>query len=334
MSTIDQHAPHDQSGLDAEQPPRRVLLVDISAFAHAAWHGDYPTMDSKGECCRVIRGVVKRLHELREQFEWDLLVSVMDPEGGSLYRLGLYPDYKANRPESDPDFTRQKRALYGQLKALGLNPILKAGIEADDLLGTIAVKEAAAGSIVGVVSPDKDILQIVSDNISIIRPTRDANKNKIFEHYVPQAVFERLGVWPEQVADWLALQGDTSDNIPGVDKVGPTYATQWLQLHGTLENVMANAHTIKGVRGKNLVEMLPMMPTIRLLTTILLDVEIERHEWSNGKASYAEASRIANHLMLSDIHSDWSSESSEWGVEILSAPTAAPRSRSGWGAKM
>ena len=333
MNSSEQGFPGDEQGYE-EAPQRRVLLVDVSAFAHAAWHGTQPYFDNKGQCCRVARGVISRMHELRQNFEWDLIVSVMDPEGGSLYRLGLYPDYKANRPESDPDFTRQKRDLSRHLKALGLNPVVKPGYEADDLLGAIAVKEAAMGSLVAIVSPDKDILQLVSDSISVIRPTKDENKNRIHEHYVPQDVFNRLGVWPEQVADWLALQGDTSDNIPGVDLVGPTVATSWLQEHGSLENIMANADKFKGKRGDNLRSMLPMLPTIRMLTTVLLDVPIEQHEWSSGKSTYAAAQRTAEELILRDDHADWANESAQWGVEILSSPQAAPKSRSGWGAKM
>jgi DNA polymerase I len=327
----------DPAAAAAGPEPKKILLVDTSAFAHASWHGSQPYMDSRGLCCRVARGVVRRLHGVREHFEWDLIVNVMDAEGGSLYRKGLYADYKANRPENDPDFTRQKRELAGWLRALGLNPVAKAGFEADDLLGTIAQREAEAGNFVGIVSPDKDLSQMVSERIFLLRPVKDDIGRNIFETYAPQDVFERFGVWPEQVADWLALQGDSSDNIPGVDKVGPKTATRWLQAHQSLEQIMAAADNEKafpGVSGKNLRDAVAMLPTIKLLTTILRDVPIERHEWSSGKSSFAEADRAARALMLPDEHADWAHEGDGWGIQNVAAAdlVSAPRSRSGWGA--
>lgn len=265
------------------KPPKLVVLVDTNAFIHAAWHGYPERLGSDGLCYRVIHGVISKLHRLERDFQWDLMVAVLDPDEGSLYRKALFPGYKAHRPEEDPDFTRQKSLAEKALREFGVNVWREPGIESDDLLGALAKREAAAGSLVMIVSPDKDIAQMVSESIGLLRPNKgELSLHTPFDYLDAQGVKNKYGVWPHQIADWLALLGDTSDNIPGVDKVGPKTAAKWLEKYGDLETLMACAEEIPGVAGKNLREARDLMPMIKKLTTIQVDLEINSANYLNG----------------------------------------------------
>lgn len=262
---------------------KRVVLVDTNAFIHAAWHAYPSALGPDGLCYRVIHGMISKLHRLERFCAWDLMIAVLDPNEGSLYRKTLFPAYKANRPALDPDFTRQKDHVEKALRAFGVNVWREPGVESDDLLGSMAKREAAKGSFVMIVTPDKDLSQMVAENISILRPIKGEESIKVpFDYMDKDGVKNKYGVWPHQIADWLALQGDASDNIPGVDKVGAKTAAKWLEQYGDLETLMAYAHEIKGVAAKNLHDMRDMMPVVKLLTTIQVDLEIDDSHFLNG----------------------------------------------------
>lgn len=264
---------------------KRVVLVDTNAFIHAAWHGYPERLGEDGKCYRVIHGMISKLHRLERDFQWDMMVAVLDPEEGSLYRKALFPGYKAHRPEEDIDFSRQKSLAESALRDFGVNVWREAGVESDDLLGTLARKEAEAGSLVMIVSPDKDLAQMVNPSIGLLRPNKgEMSIQTPFDYLDAHGVKAKYGVWPHQVADWLALLGDASDNIPGVDKVGPKTAAKWLEAYGDLETLMACSHEIKGAAGQNLREAREILPLLKKLTTIQTELEIDPASYLNGKA--------------------------------------------------
>lgn len=274
---------------------RRVVIVDISAFAHAAWHGYPESTGADGQCYRVLHGVLSKLHRLERDYAWDSLLAALDPEGGSLYRKSIYPAYKANRPAPEPDFTRQRAHIDEMLREFGI-PIAKVhGVESDDVIGTIARREANAGALVMVVTPDKDMAQLVQEGIGMLRPLRmTAPGDPAFEYLTEQGVFDRYGVWPNQIPDWLALIGDTVDNIPGVDKVGPKTAARWLQKYGDMETLLTRSEELSGVAAKNLRDARALLPMVKMLTTIQHDVEVgSLEELASGSQTTHERSEQA-----------------------------------------
>lgn len=263
--------------------PKRVVLVDTNAFIHAAWHGYPERLGEDGKCYRVIHGMISKLHRLERDFQWDMMVAVLDPDEGSLYRKALFPGYKAQRPEEDVDFSRQKSLAEAALRDFGVNVWREAGVESDDLLGSLARKEAEAGSLVMIVSPDKDLAQMVNESIGLLRPNKgEMSIQTPFDYLDAAGVKAKYGVWPHQVADWLALLGDSSDNIPGVDKVGPKTAAKWLEAYGDLETLMACAEEIKGVAGQNLREAREVLPLLKKLTSIQTHLEFDPGNYMNG----------------------------------------------------
>jgi DNA polymerase-1 len=212
---------------------------------------------------------------------FDHLFHVLDSERGSFARLTMYPEYKGQRSATPPLLAAQKALLPRVLRAFGQNVVQKAGVEADDLIGTLARRYAALGHEVLVVSQDKDLMQLVKDGqITLARyvaaSPNDTRKTHAF--YEEAEVMEKFGVRPEQIVDWLALVGDAADNIPGAFKVGEKTASSLLAEYGSLASIMTNAASIKGALGRNLMEALPMLPLYRRLTQVIDDVEFEELE--------------------------------------------------------
>lgn len=255
---------------------QRVLLVDVSAFSHMAWHAYPDCYDKDGRNVKVLSGILSKIRRLERSYEWDCLVSVMDPEGGSLHRKAIYPEYKAHRPEPEEDFTRQRRGLFQQLRVLGLNPLMVPGVESDDVIASLSLKMAFEGHLVMMVSPDKDMAQMVEshENVAWLRPVRDDGSGAGFEFLDSSGVMEAFGVWPRQIPDFLALVGDVSDNLPGVPKVGKKTAAKLLEKYGTAESILAMADEIPGVVGANLRGARDLLPTVKRLTTLLTDVDV------------------------------------------------------------
>lgn len=259
---------------------KRVLLIDANALVHAAWHGYPERLGPDQRCYRVVHGFLSKLHRLERDYEWDKWLAVFDPEGGSLYRKALYPDYKANRPEMDPDLRRQKEELEQALERFGVPKLKVHGVETDDVIGSIATKEAASGNLVAIMSPDKDMGQLVTERIGLLRPIKgEAGIQTPFDYLDEQGVRARYGVWPKQMADWLALIGDSADNIPGVDKVGPKTAAKLLEEHGDLRTLLTRADQIRGVVGENLRNSKSVLLLAQKLTTIQVDLDVP--DWTS-----------------------------------------------------
>lgn len=258
--------------------PRRIILLDSSSFLHRFFHGYPPRtgrLDGQPVEAAALFGYTKYLCALPQELEYEGLIHVLDNADGSAFRKEIYPAYKANRQEKVPELIRQEALLGPLLNALGQRTLQAPGVEADDLIGSLARKLADQGDEVLIITGDKDLMQLVEDGKIVMASYKDQGPDRRKEHvFIESAqVVEKFGIRPDQVADYLALVGDSVDNIPGVHKVGPKTAANWLNQYGTLATLMTHAHEIKGAAGERLREALPMLPTYRRLTGCL-DVEV------------------------------------------------------------
>ncbi|HEY1057616.1 MAG TPA: DNA polymerase I [Limnobacter sp.] len=252
---------------------KRLLLVDGSSYLYRAFHAMPDLRNRAGEPTGAIYGMVNMLRRLRADFPSDALTSnciacIFDAPGKT-FRDDLYPEYKANRSSMPEDLAAQIPHIYEVTKALGWPVIAEPGIEADDVIGTLAQTALRQGFDEVVISTgDKDLAQLVNDKIRLV----DTMKNSVMTR---DAVFEKFGVYPEQIIDYLTLVGDTVDNVPGVEKVGPKTAAKWLAEYKTLDGVVANADQIGGKVGENLQKALDWLPTGKTLVTVKTDCDIE-----------------------------------------------------------
>lgn len=220
------------------------LLVDGFNLAFRAFYGMPELTRSDGFPTGALHGWVKSLWKLEDDQKPAATLVFFDL-GGSQDRLALHPEYKAQRQETPEALERQIPVIKQLTRAMGLVGIERDGVESDDLLAAQAVALAGAGHEVLVVSADKDFAQIVNERIKLLLPPPTANPKLGWRLLDPAGVTEKFGVLPAQIADYLALIGDTSDNIPGLAGVGPKTAAKWLQEHGSLEGVIANATSLK-----------------------------------------------------------------------------------------
>ncbi len=191
---------------------------------------------------------------------------------GKTFRDDLYDQYKANRPSMPPDLASQIPLIHEIVRAMGWPLVMVGGVEADDVIGTLAVRATAIGARTLVSTGDKDMAQLVNDKVTLFNTmTRD---NAEIEHLDPDRVEQKFGVRPDQIIDYLSLVGDTVDNVPGVEKCGPKTAVKWLSQYGSLDGVIANADAVKGKVGENLRAALEFLPTGRELVTISTDVPL------------------------------------------------------------
>jgi DNA polymerase I len=240
-----------------------LLLVDGSSYLYRAYHGMPDLKSPQGEPTGALYGVLNMLRRLRRERPADLAACVFDTKGPT-FRDAWYPDYKANRPPMPDDLRPQVAPLFDAIRAMGWPLIAETGVEADDVIGTLARQAEAAGLRVIISSGDKDLAQLVSAQITVI----DTMANKTYDR---DGVIAKFGVPPERIIDWLTLVGDAVDNVPGVPKVGPKTATKWLSEYGDLDNLIARAAEVKGVVGDNLRASLDWLPMARRLVTVKLD---------------------------------------------------------------
>lgn len=220
------------------------LLVDGFNLAFRAFYGMPELTRSDGFPTGALHGWVKSLWKLEDDQKPAATLVFFDL-GGSQDRLALHPEYKAQRQETPEALEKQIPVIKQLTRAMGLVGVERDGVESDDLLAAQAVALAQHGHEVLIVSADKDFAQVVNDRIKLLLPPPTANPKLGWRVLDPVGVAEKFGVTPAQIADYLALVGDTSDNIPGLAGVGPKTAAKWLQEHGTLEGVIANAAALK-----------------------------------------------------------------------------------------
>ena len=253
-------------------PKKLLALVDGSYYLFRAYHAMPGLTNSQKEPTGAIFGVINMLRKLLKEEQPDYFAVVFDAKGKS-FRNDLYPEYKANRPPAPPDLVAQIEPLHEIIRALGVPLLHENDVEADDVIATLAAQAKRAGLRTLVSTGDKDLAQIVDEDIHLIN-TMDNRR------YDRAGVIEKYGVPPERIVDYLTLTGDASDNVPGVPKVGPKTAVKWLAEYGSLDEIVANAGGFKGKVGEYLRESLDQIPLSRQLVTLktdlVLPVEPER----------------------------------------------------------
>ncbi len=225
--------------------------------------------NSRGEPTGAVYGVANMLRKLLADYAPQLIAVVFDAKGKT-FRDEVYPEYKANRPPMPDELKAQIEPIHEIVRALGLPLLQIEGVEADDVIGTLAKQAARAGIDTVISTGDKDLAQLVDGNVTLV----NTMTNTIYDR---QAVIEKFGVPPERITDFLALVGDSVDNIPGIPGVGPKTAAKWLQQYGTLENLIAHADDVAGKAGDSLRAGLAQLPKSRELTTIKCDVVMDEH---------------------------------------------------------
>lgn len=241
-------------------PAKPLILVDGSSYLYRAYHALPPLTNAAGEPTGAIYGVVSMLRRLLEDHQSDRIAVVFDAPGRT-FRDDLYAEYKANRPPMPSDLAQQRAPLKQMVEALGFPLIEVTGVEADDVIGTLAVQAADAGIPVIISTGDKDMAQLVGPSVTLLNTMSNSRLDR-------EGVISKFGVPPERIIDFLALVGDTSDNIPGVPKVGPKTAAKWLNEFGSLDGIKENAAAIAGKVGENLRAHLEELDLSRQLATI------------------------------------------------------------------
>ena len=245
----------------------RIFIIDGSSYLYRAYHAMPPLTSSSGQPTGAIKGVTNMLMTLKKDSEGSPIIVVFDAKGKT-FRNDIYKEYKANRPAMPDDLREQLQPLKNIVKAIGFPLIEIAGVEADDVIATL-VKKAKEKNLKAVISSlDKDLMQLVEDPVSTMMNTMT---HQIFNE---EKVLEKFGVKPNQIRDMLALTGDTSDNIPGVPKVGQKTAAKWLNEYGDINEIKANADLIKGVVGDNLRNSLGDLDRNVELVSLKYDVDI------------------------------------------------------------
>ena len=244
----------------------RLVLIDGSSYLYRAFHALPPLSNAEGEPTGALFGVVNMLRTTLKERP-DFVAFVVDAPGKT-FRDDIFPDYKANRPPMPDDLRAQVKPMCGIVEALGIPILSVPGVEADDVIGTLALEAAADGIEVTISTGDKDFAQLVRPGVALVNTMSGSRTDS------DEAVIAKFGVRPDQIVDFLALMGDAVDNIPGIDKCGPKTAAKWLAAYDSLDGVIANAAEVKGKIGDNLREALDRLPLNRTLATIRTDLDL------------------------------------------------------------
>lgn len=253
--------------IDKKDKKKLLVLIDGSSYLHRAFHALPPLTTSKGEPTGAIYGVISMIKKLLSDYKLDYIAVVFDAKGKN-FRHEMYPEYKATRPPMEADLKVQIKPLHEIIAAMGLPLLIIEGVEADDVIGTLAHQASDQGITTLVSTGDKDIAQLVGPNITLV----NTMTNVILD---AKGVEAKFGVRPDQIIDYLTLVGDSSDNIAGVSGVGPKTAAKWLSEYGTLANIIEHKDAIKGKVGDNLRASLERLPKIKELVTIKDDLNLD-----------------------------------------------------------
>ncbi len=260
-----------------------LLLVDGSSYLYRAFHGLPDLRSPQGEPTGAIYGVINMLRKLRSDYKPDYLACVMDAKGKT-FRDDWYPEYKATRTPMPDDLRVQIEPLLEAIQALGWPLLMIDGVEADDVIGTLAKHAEARDAKTVISTGDKDLTQLVTPHVTLI----NTMSNEMLDE---AGVLAKFGVEPARIVDYLSLVGDSVDNVPGVEKVGPKTAVKWLGQYQTLENVIANANEVGGVVGDNLRKALDWLPQARRLLTVKCDVDLP-FDWNNLTAKDTDKTKL------------------------------------------
>ncbi|WP_027782550.1 MULTISPECIES: DNA polymerase I [Burkholderia] len=248
---------------------KTLLLVDGSSYLYRAYHAMPDLRGPGGEPTGALYGIINMLRRMRKEVSAEYSACVFDAKGKT-FRDDLYADYKANRPSMPPDLALQVEPIHGAVRALGWPLLMVEGVEADDVIGTLAREAERHGMNVIVSTGDKDLAQLVTDRVTLVNTMTNETLDR-------GGVIAKFGVPPERIIDYLALIGDTVDNVPGVEKCGPKTAVKWLSQYDSLDGVIEHAADIKGVVGDNLRRALDFLPLGRQLVTVETACDLAPH---------------------------------------------------------
>ncbi|MFT4821773.1 MAG: DNA polymerase-1, partial [Candidatus Azotimanducaceae bacterium] len=244
-----------------------LVLVDGSSYLFRAFHALPKLMSTKGAHTGAMKGVISMIKKLINDNPESQIAVIFDAKGKS-FRNDIYPEYKANRAAMPDELREQIGPIHEIIKRMGVPLLIVDGVEADDVIGTLAARATEQKLDVLISTGDKDMAQLVNNHITLVNTMNEVVMN-------PEGVVEKFGVRPNQIIDYLALVGDTSDNIPGVPKCGPKTAVKWLDAYQTVTGVIAHADEVKGKVGEYLRDSLETLPMSYLLATIKLDVQLD-----------------------------------------------------------
>ncbi|MCP5177276.1 MAG: DNA polymerase I [Moraxellaceae bacterium] len=267
--------------------PKPLVLVDGSFYIYRSFFALPPLSTKDGQPTGAIKGALNALNKLLKQYQPSHVAVIFDA-GGATFRHELSADYKAHRPPTPDDLKAQFAPLQDIVRAMGLPVLLEQGVEGDDILGTLAVEAASHGWDVIISTGDKDMAQLVNDRITLVNPFMDTVLDAT-------GVEAKFGVKPSQIIDYLALVGDASDGIAGVQGVGPKTAVKWLQEHGSIANLIANAASIKGKVGETFRNSLSQVALSQQLATIDCQLALKVHP-------DALIRQAPNHTVLKDLY--------------------------------
>jgi DNA polymerase-1 len=247
----------------------RLLLVDGSSYLYRAFHAMPDLRNGAGDPTGAIYGMVNMMRRARSELKADHIACVFDAKGKT-FRDEMYSEYKAHRSPMPEDLVKQIEPIHAMVKALGWPVLMVSGVEADDVIGTLACQATQAGWETIISTGDKDLAQLVNSSVTLINTMTD-------EKLDIAGVIAKFGVPPERIVDYLSIIGDMVDNVPGVPKAGPKTANKWLAEFGDLDCLMANADQVKGVVGENLRNSLEWLPQARQLITVKTDCDLSLH---------------------------------------------------------
>ena len=274
--------------MSEDQDP--IILVDGSSYLYRAYHALPPLTTSKDQPTGAIKGVISMIKKILIDHPQSPLAVVFDAKGKT-FRHDMYSEYKANRPPMPEDLVKQIQPIHDIISLMGIKLIMVSGVEADDVIGTLA-EQARQKKLNTVISTgDKDMTQLVCENVSVV----NTMSGELLDE---NGVLTKFGVGPNLITDYLALIGDKSDNVPGVDKVGPKTAVKWLQEYGDIEGIKNNAESIGGKVGENLRASIETLDLAHELVKIKTDVDLELgiEELEVGEPNLEELSKIYKEL--------------------------------------
>ncbi|MFA5490176.1 MAG: DNA polymerase I [Candidimonas sp.] len=245
---------------------KTLLLVDGSSYLYRAYHAMPDLRNARGEPTGALYGVISMLRRLVQDYKADFAACVFDARGKT-FREDIYPLYKGNRPSMPEELAAQIEPIHAAVKAMGWPVLSVPGVEADDVIGTLARRAAECGVRTVISTGDKDMAQLVAPGIELVN-TMSGERQDV------QGVIGKFGVEPERIVDYLMLTGDAVDNVPGVDKVGPKTAVKWLTQYGSIDELVKQADAVKGAAGDNLRAAIPRFPMTRRLLTIKTDCDV------------------------------------------------------------
>ncbi len=248
---------------------KTLLLVDGSSYLYRAFHALPDLRSPDGAPTGAMYGIIAMLRRLRQDYEAAYMACVFDAKGKT-FRDDLYAEYKAQRKSMPEDLALQIEPIHEAVRAMGWPILMVDGIEADDVIGTLAVQAAAHGMQTVISTGDKDLAQLVNEQVTLVNTMNNETLDRA-------GVIAKFGVPPERIVDYLTLVGDTVDNVPGVPKVGPKTAVKWLGQYGSLDGVIANADAIGGAVGANLRSALDWLPQAKVLVTVKTDCDLSAH---------------------------------------------------------